>query len=49
MGEAASGDLGLMHLGRGDFVQAMDILLKGDPVGRWRVHLPPVRFIWFAQ
>ena len=29
MGEAASGDLGLMHLGRGDFVQAMNILLKG--------------------
>jgi tetratricopeptide (TPR) repeat protein len=32
MGEAASGDLGLMHLERGDFVQAMDILLKG---GLW--------------
>ena len=32
MGEAASGDLGLMHLERGDFVQAMDILFKG---GLW--------------
>jgi hypothetical protein len=32
MGEAASGDLGLMHLERGDFVQALDILLKG---GLW--------------
>jgi hypothetical protein len=32
MSEAASGDLGLMHLERGDFVQAMDILLKG---GLW--------------
>jgi hypothetical protein len=32
MGEAASGDLGLMHLERGDFVQATDLLLKG---GLW--------------
>ena len=32
MGEAASGDLGLMHLERGDFVQALDILFKG---GLW--------------
>ena len=30
MADAASGDLGLMHLERGDFLQAMDILLKAD-------------------
>jgi hypothetical protein len=32
MADAASGDLGLMHLERGDFIQAMDILLKA---GLW--------------
>jgi hypothetical protein len=32
MDEAASGDFGLMHLERGDFVQALDILLKA---GLW--------------
>lgn len=30
MPAAASGDLGGMHLERGDFVQAMDIMLKGN-------------------
>ena len=33
MGESANGDLGLMHLEGGDFVQAMDLLLKG---GLWQ-------------
>ncbi len=32
MSESANGDLGLMHLEGGDFVQAMDLLLKG---GLW--------------
>jgi hypothetical protein len=32
MEESANGDLGLMHLEQGDFVQAMDLLLKG---GLW--------------
>jgi hypothetical protein len=33
MADAASGDLSLLHLERGDFVQAMDILLKAGMYG----------------